>query len=126
MTKREKFERVMNFVTGTEVSFSDEERAEMLEWCDKEIAALNAKNEKAKQRAAEKRAAGDELRERVYAAIGDAAEPITVNGILEAMCDSSLTPAKITARTRQLVAAGMVEKQMVKMDGRKLTAYTLA
>lgn len=126
MTKREKFERVMNFVAGTEVSFSDEERAEMLEWCDKEIAALNAKNEKAKQRAAEKRAAGDELRERVYAAIGDAAEPITVNGILEAMGDSTLTPAKVTARTRQLVAAGAVEKQMVKVDGRKLTAYTLA
>lgn len=126
MTKREKFERVMNFVAGTEVSFSDEERAEMLEWCDKEIAALNAKNEKAKERAAEKRAAGDELRERVYAAIGDAAEPITVNGILEAMDDSSLTPAKITARTRQLVAAGVIEKQMVKVDGRKLTAYTVA
>ena len=124
MTKREKFERVMNFVTGTEVSFSDEERNEMLEWCDKEIAALNAKNEKAKERAAEKRAAGDELRAKVLGVMND--EPITIDGILTALGDESLTPAKITARTRQLVAAGEITKTMVKVDGRKLTAYALA
>ena len=56
----------------------------------------------------------------------EAGEPITVNGILEAMCDSSLTPAKVTARTRQLVAAGVVSKGQVKIDGHKLMAYTLA
>ena len=124
MTKREKFERVMNFVAGTEVSFSDEERVEMLEWCEKEIAALNAKNEKAKERAAEKRQEGDKLRETVKGVLGD--EPMTINAIIEAIGDESLTPAKVTARTRQLVAAGEITKSIVKVEGRKLTAYTRA
>ncbi len=122
MTKRE----VYDVIESVFQSIDNENRDEVLDMIAKERAALDRKSERAKERAAEKRAAGDELRERVYAAIGDATEPITINGILEAMCDSSLTPAKITARTRQLVAAGVIEKQMIKLDGRKLTAYTLA
>ena len=111
MTKREMYD-VIESVFSTVAA--DKEGAE-------DILAMVAK-----ERAAEKRAAGDELRERVYAVIEEAGEPITVNGILEAMCDSSLTPAKVTARTRQLVAAGVVTKGQVKIDGHKLMAYTLA
>lgn len=124
MTKREKFERVMNFVTGTDISFTDDERQEMLEWCDKEIAALNAKNEKAKERAAEKRAEGDALRAKVAAVITN--EPKTVNDILAELGDETLTPAKVVARTKQLVAEGKVTRNYIKADGRKLTAYVLA
>ena len=122
MTKREIYD-VIESVFST---IDNENAGEVLNMVAKERAALDRKNEKAKERAAEKRAAGDELRERVYAVIEEAGEPITVNGILEAMCDSSLTPAKVTARTRQLVAAGVVSKGQVKIDGHKLMAYTLA
>lgn len=124
MTKREMYD-VIESVFST-VAADKEGAEDILAMVAKERAALDRKNEKAKERAAEKRAAGDELRERVYAVIEEAGEPITVNGILEAMCDSSLTPAKVTARTRQLVAAGVVTKGQVKVDGHKLMAYTLA
>lgn len=121
MTKREMYD-VIESVFST-VAADKEGAEDILAMVAKERAALDRKNEKAKERAAEKRAAGDELRERVYAVIEEAGEPITVNGILEAMCDSSLTPARIVARTRQLVASNVIEKTSVKIDGRKVVAY---
>ena len=121
MTKREMYD-VIESVFST-VAADKEGAADILTMVAKERAALDRKNEKAKERAAEKRAAGDELRERVYAVIEEAGEPITVNGILEAMCDSSLTPARVVARTRQLVASNVIEKTSVKIDGRKVVAY---
>lgn len=120
MTKREMYD-----VIGSVFATTDrEDKDEILAFVEKEKAALDRKNEKAKERAAEKRAAGDELRERVKGVLGS--EPMTIGEILDALGDESLTSAKITARTRQLVAAGAIEKQMVKVEGRKLTAYTLA
>ena len=120
MTKREMYD-VIESVFST---IDNEHSADILEMVSKERAALDRKNAKAKERAAEKRAAGDELRMAVKDVLGS--EPMTIGEIIEALGDESLTPAKITARTRQLVAAGEVEKSMVKADGRKLTAYTLA
>lgn len=121
MTNREKFDVIGKVFEGYEdVAVRDE----ILEFVEKQIAALDHKNEAAKKRAAEKRAAGDELRARVLGVMND--EPITVDGILTALGDESLTPAKITARTKQLVAAGEVEKMAVKVDGRKLMAYVRA
>lgn len=117
MTKREIYD-----VIGTVFeSMEHEHRDEVLEMIAKEKAALDRKNEKAKERAAEKRVAGDELRGRIEAVIGD--EPITVNEIIDALNEEGLTPAKVTARTRQLINAGIVGKETVKVDGRKLIAY---
>lgn len=120
MTKREMYEVIANVFATVDV----ENRDEVIDFTKKEIAALDRKNETAKKRAAEKKAAGDELRARVEAVIGE--EPITVNGILEALGEDDLTPAKVTARTRQLVAAGIITKEMVKVGDRKLTAYVKA
>ena len=121
MTKREKFELVANLVNGAAVEF---DREEMLEWCGKEIAALDAKNEKAKERAAEKRAAGDELQARIYALMGE--EPMTINDIVAALGDEDLTPARVVARMKNLVKAEEVAKTAVKVEGRKLVGYTRA
>ena len=120
MTKREMYEVIESVFSASE----NEHRDDVLAMVAKEKAALDRKSESAKKRAAEKRAAGDELRARIEGVISD--EPITVNGIIEALGDEDLTPAKVTARTRQLFAAGLIEKQTVKVDGRKLTAYVLA
>ena len=122
MTKREMYD-VIESVFST-VAADKEGAADILTMVAKERAALDRKNAKAKERAAEKRAAGDELRMAVKGVLGS--EPMTIGEIIEALGDESLTPAKITARTRQLVATGEVEKSIVKCDGRKLTAYTLA
>ena len=118
MTKRE----VYNVIESVFETLDNEYREDVLNLVAKEKAALDHKNEKAKERAAEKRAAGDALRERIEAVIGT--EPITVNGILTALGEEDLTPAKVTARTRQLVAAGLIEKGQIKgEDGRKVMAY---
>ena len=122
MTKREMYD-VIESVFST-VAADKEGAADILTMVAKERAALDRKNAKAKERAAEKRAAGDELRAAVKGVLGS--EPMTIGEIITALGDESLTPAKITARTRQLVATGEVEKSIVKCDGRKLTAYTLA
>ena len=123
MTNREKYD-VIGQVFANVADVDSSTRDEILEFVEKQVAALDRKNETAKKRAAEKRAAGDELRARVLGVMND--EPITVDGILTALGDESLTPAKITARTKQLVAAGEVEKMAVKVDGRKLMAYVRA
>ena len=122
MTKREMYDVIANVIATADVDCKDE----VLEMVSKEVAALDRKNLKAKERAAAKRAAGDELRARVQAVITDAAEPITVNGILEALNDDELSAAKITARTKQLVNDGVINREMVRINGRKLTAYVLA
>lgn len=120
MTKREMYDVIATVFAATD----REDRDEILTFVEKEKAALDRKNEKAKERAAEKRAAGDALKARIEEILND--EPITVNGIIVALGDEGLTPAKITARTRQLVAEGVALKEQVKMDGRKLMAYTRA
>ena len=119
MTKREVYD-VIESVFNT---IDNEHRDEVLTLVAKERAALDHKNEKAKERAAEKRAAGDELRAAVKGVLGS--EPMTINEIIETLGDESLTPAKVTARTRQLVANGEIEKTSVKINGRKLVAYSI-
>lgn len=120
MTNREKFDVIGKVFEGYEGA----ERDEILEFVAKQVAALDLKNEKAKERAAKKRAEGDELRDRVLGVITD--EPITVEGILEALGDETLTPAKVVARTRQLVDNEIVNKMPIKVEGRKLVGYVRA
>lgn len=118
MTNREKFDVIAEVFATVDRA----DRDEILEFVAKEKAALDRKNTAAKKRAAEKRAAGDELRGRIEAVIGT--EPITVNGIIDALGEEGLTPAKVTARTRQLYAAGIISKEQVKTeDGRKVMGY---
>ena len=117
MTKREMYD-VIGSVFNT---IDNEHKDEVLAFIEKEKEALDRKNEKAKERAAEKRAASDVLKGKIADVIGD--EPMTVNAILEALEDEDLTPAKVTARTKKLVSEGVISREMVKVDGRKLTAY---
>jgi len=120
MTNREKFDVIAEVFATVDRA----ERDEILEFVKAQKEALDRKNTAAKKRAAEKRAAGDELRARIEAVIGE--EPITVNGIIDALGEEGLTPAKVTARTKQLYAAGLIEKTPIKLEGRKLMAYTKA
>lgn len=120
MTKREVYD-VIEAVFNT---IDNENKDDVLAMIAKERASLNRKNEKAKERAAEKKAAGDELRTRIEAILTD--EPKTTNDIMTELGDENLTPSKITARMTQLYKNGVIEKHQVKIDGRKLVAYTLA
>lgn len=120
MTKKETFDVIANVFATVDVP----EKDEVLAFIEKEKAAIDAKNVKAKERAAAKRAEGDALRAKIEDVLTD--EPMTINDIIEAVDVEGLTPAKVVARMRQLVAAEKVAKESVNVDGRKLVAYVKA
>ena len=122
MTRFETFEAIKAFVMGSVIA--EDQVTEIMEFCVKEQAAIARKNEKARERAAEKRAVGDALRERIESILGE--EPMTVNQIMDALGDEDLTPSKIIARLNQLVKAERVAKEQVSVDGRKLMGYFVA
>lgn len=103
------------------------DNANVVAYCDNELALIDKKNAKARERAAAKRAEGDELQAQVLAVITDA--PQTRDDILAAMNDESgeLTVGKIQAKLNNLVEAGKIAKCKVKTeDGKQKTAYTIA
>lgn len=103
------------------------DNAEFVEYAENELVKLEKKNVKARERAAEKRAIGDELQASVLAVITDA--PQTRDDILvavvEATGDEELTVGKIQSKLNNLVEAGKISKCKVKTeDGKQKTAYT--
>lgn len=121
MTKKDYFEMLKGFVPA------DAENAdEILAFIDKQIEQLDTKATKARERAAERKAEGDELRAMVAAAVTD--EFQTIDQIMTAMelDDPDVTRAKITARLGQLVKAGEVMKVAMTVDKRRVMHYKLA
>ena len=107
------------------VEASDNEQKEgILGFIDHEVELLEAKAAKAAERAASKKADGDELRNAVQAVLTD--ELQTIDAITAQIEGEDITKAKVTARLTQLVKAGIATKDMVKTeDSRKVTAYKL-
>ena len=120
MTKKEMY----NVIATVFETVDREDKDEILTFVAKERAALDAKTEKARKRAAEKRAVADGVKERIEEILGD--EPITVADVLDALEDKDMTPAKVVARMKALVSEGEVTKTMVKVEGRKLVGYVKA
>jgi peptide methionine sulfoxide reductase MsrA len=121
ITKEMRYERLVEIVEAAGIE--EEERAEMVEFIEKEIAALVNKREKAKERAAQKKTEGDELREVVYAVLTQ--ELQTAEEILEKIDGEGVTKQKVVARLGQLVKAEKAHKEQVKVEGRKIMAYRL-
>ena len=96
--------------------------ADVNDYITKTIDQLNAKNEKAKERAAEKKADGDELRAKIEALLTE--EFQTGDEITAALNDPEITKAKVTARLTQLVKAEKAFKTTIKVDNRKIVAYS--
>jgi len=103
---------------GAEVTADD-----VLNYVDTTIAQLEAKTEKAKERAAKKRAEGDELRDKVKDLLTDDYQ--TVADIVAQIDDPEITNAKVVARLTALCKAGIVEKTELKVDKRKVKGYKL-
>ena len=104
------------------------DNAEFVEYCDNELAKLEKKNIKARERAAEKRAIGDELQADVLAVINDA--PQTRDDILAAVVEATgaedLTVGKIQSKLNNLVESNQISKCKVKTeDGKTKTAYVI-
>ena len=124
ITKREKFEMLKEIIRGDVNVEMTVEQAELIEFLDAQIIAIDTKAEKAKARNAEKKANGDELRDVVQSILTN--ELQTIDAIVAQIEGEEITKAKITARLTSLVKNGIAEKEDVKDDeGRKLKAYKL-
>ena len=87
------------------------EPTKIIEFCENEIALLDKKADKAKERAAAKKAEADELMDKVYAVLSDT-EFMTRNAVMDALGDmpEDVSIAKVGARLTKLVGAQKVEK----------------
>ena len=100
---------------------TDVNTADIIEYAETTIAQLEAKAAKAKVRAAEKKANGDELRAAVAAVLTD--EYQTVEQIAAQIEGEDVTNAKIIARLTALVKAGEAHKTDIKVDNKTRKAY---
>lgn len=121
ITKKAYFEMLKDIVAATDTADKDN----LLAFIDTNIAQLDAKAAKAKEKAAEKKVEGDELREKIAACL--TTEPKDITTILDEVGDEELTRAKVTARLAQLINLGTATKEVTKTaDGKKATVYKLA
>lgn len=120
ITKKDWYAQIRTVVEASD----NEQKDGILAFIDHEVELLEAKTAKAAERAASKKADGDELRNAVQAVLTD--ELQTIDAITAQIDGEDVTKAKVTARLTQLVKAGVAAKDMVKTeDGRKVTAYKL-
>ena len=131
LTKREHYEAMIEVLETGDTAVAVKE--ELVAFCNKEIASLDKKAVKAKERAAEKRAAGDELTDAVRAALTD--EFAVIADIAAKVAETygeDATVARVTYRLTQLVKNGEAENGDVKIaatEGQKartIKAYKLA
>ena len=121
MTKKDYYEMLKTTVEGIEV----ENKEDLLTFIDKELELIENKSVKAKERAAEKRAEGDELRAAVKSIL--TTENQTIDEIFGQIEGEDLTRAKIVARLTQLVKTGEAKKEEVKSeDGKSIMVYAIA
>ena len=124
LTKRDKFEMLKVIVREDASIEMTTEQAELIDFLDAQITAIDTKAEKAKARSAEKKANGDELRDVVQTILTEDYQ--TIDAIVAQIEGEDVTKAKVTARLTSLVKNGIAEKEDVKDDeGRKLKAYRL-
>lgn len=122
MTKKEMFNVIINGMA---------DNADVVAFCENEIALIEKKAAKAKETAAKKRAEGDELTEAVFAALTDEFAPIAeIAGRIDG---PDVTVAKVTYRLTQLVKAGKAVKETIEVPGaeegvkaRKVAGYRVA
>ena len=134
ITKREMFEAIKGLAESGALHMADFNEGisdeAVADFCANEIALLDKKAVKAKERAATKKAEGDELTEAVRAAMSaEEFEPIA--DIAARIEGEDVTVAKVQYRLTQLVKNGEAEKEQITVPGgegqkaRKIMAYKL-
>lgn len=111
MTKREYFEKIKTMVT---------ENAELAAFVDKEIAKIDARNDKAKAKRVAK--AGDAATAAIEA-LETAGRAIT---LAELVAATDYPAGKVAYYIRPLVADGTIVKEKAKVGDRKIMTYKLA
>lgn len=127
LTKRSVYEALLKMVETGTLEITEED---LKTFCENEIALLDKKAEKAKERAATKRAEGDALTDAVRSALTGEFEPIA--DIAARIEGEDVTVSKITYRLGQLAKNGEAVKEQITIPGsegqkaRKVMAYKLA
>lgn len=104
LTERDIYTAMLNGTLDAEVA---------KEFAEKKIAQLDKRNAGAKVRAERKRAEGNEITEGIFNVL--TAEGMTRDQVAQAYGDESLSVAKVGARLNQLVSAGRVQKETIKV-----------
>lgn len=121
VTKKEMFEMIKAALA---------ENKDIVDFCDKEIASLDRKAAKAKERAAEKKAEGDELTAVVESVLTD--ELTTIADITAKIDGPDVTVHKVSYRLGQLAKNGKAIKEEISVSGgdgakaRRVMAYKKA
>ena len=123
-TKKEYYEAIRAMVETVE-TVGTIPADEVLAFIDKMVEQIDAKAASAKERAAKKKADGDELREIIQGVL--TADFQTIDSIVEQVGREDVTKNMVTARLTQLVKAEVAKKEQVKEEGtgRKVMAYAL-
>lgn len=128
VTKREYYNVLIDALNGTP-SFNERiTQEDTINFIHKEIQLLENKAEAAQKRAAQKKEAGDELRERIYEVL-DTENYMNINEVVEALNDPDISMQMVSPRIAQLVSLNRVEKDSISIkasDGgrtRKRTVY---
>ena len=120
LTKKDYYGMLKDIVLTSDVDNKEELEA----FIDRQIEIIDNKAEKAKERAAEKKAEGDELRAVIKSVLTEDYQ--SADDILAQLEGEDLSKAKIIARLTQLVNNGDAEKAQAKAeDGKKFMTYRL-
>lgn len=115
-TKRNVYEALINLATDGKLVYGEEAieltSEDLIAFAENEIALLDKKASKAKERAATKRAEGDELTEAVYATMSKD-EPETIADITARIEGEDVSVHKVAYRLRVLAETGRAEKSEI-------------
>ena len=131
ITKKDYFNSIIATLNGEAADLSVED---MVAFCEKEIGLLDNRAIKAKERAAQKKADGDELQALVLSVLTD--EPATRNEVFDRVVETGKAPedvsvAKVGYRLTALASTEQAVKSEVSATGtdgkqHRYAAYALA
>lgn len=117
MTKKEYFEAIIKVL-------SEDNHTDLINFCQDQIVLLDNKSKKAKEKAVEKKANGDALRQLVQDTLTQ--EYQTISEIYSKIENQEqYSKAKVTSRLTQLVKAGLADKTDIKTENRTVKGYKL-
>lgn len=119
ITKRQSLENIKAILAGNGDAYAAE-----IEFIEKEIKLIDGRNEREKERRAEKQAEGDEFGKAVIEAIGET--PKTATEILAELVENfpEATRSKVIYRANKAVKDGFAFKTKVKVEKSNLVAYS--
>lgn len=113
VSKRDYLTAIIGAMHTGEIKYNPDD---VIAFCEHEIELLDKKTAKAKERAAAKRAEGDELTEQIYDVLsGD--EFMTIPEIVKALGDEDVSAQRASYRLRSLVESHRAEKTEITVAG---------